>query len=643
MNNHGFIRVASAIPTLKVADCFYNTTEIENLIQESYKKGVSIVVFPELSVSGYTCSDLFLKPLLLEKSEEALAKLLHNTSSLDIVFIVGMPLAIGNFIANVAVVCHKGKIMGVIPKTYLPNYREFYEKRWFSSSKEIAQEQVLLCNQQVPFGIDLLFQIGKTKFGIEICEDLWAVVPPSSSACLQGADIIFNLSASPVLAGKYQYVRSLIAQQSARCLSGYVYASCGLGESTTDVAFASNGLIYESGTLLANSQTFSLDSQLVVSEIDVERIHTERLVNSTFKEQVGEILQDESYLFVPINHIAQDLNTLFRTVSAKPFDAQEDHCHDVFNTQVLGLISRLKHINCKKVVLGISGGLDSTLALLVCVETFKKMGISTESIIGVTMPGFGTTDRTYQNALTLMKKLGISIREISIKEACLQHFKDIGHDVSCKDITYENTQARERTQILMDVANKENAIVIGTGDLSELALGWATYNGDHMSMYNVNVDVPKTLVLSLVNWVAEKSQSDCVKEVLKDILATPISPELLPASSQGKILQKTESLVGPYELHDFFLFYFLRHGFGPKKIYFLATLAFKDIFPKEEIIKWLEVFVKRFFSQQFKRSCLPDGPKVGAVALSPRGDWKMPSDASARMWLDEIKEIKTVS
>ena len=643
MNHFGFVKVAAGIPLVRVGDPAHNAAQLEALIREAAAQGAQVVAFPELSVTGYTCGDLFLKPFLAQAAERVLGALLRRTESLDVVFLVGLPVVAGNVLLNAAAVCFRGEILGVIPKTYLPNYKEFYEQRWFASSLEWGGGEVELCGQPVPAGTDLLFEAAGMKFGVELCEDLWAVVPPSSRAVLQGADVIFNLSASNALAGKHAYVRELVAQQSARGLCGYVYASCGFGESTTDVVFGGNALIYENGTPLAFSERFSMQAQLITGEIDVERLRAERLTNSTFRQDAA-FEAAEPYEVIESGLAPLPVTHLTRSIAPLPFVPKgsrlDENCQEIFNIQTTGLATRLLHAHAKTAVIGVSGGLDSTLALLVCAKTFDKLGLSRKGIIGVTMPGFGTTDRTYQNAQVMMKSLGITWREVDIKKACRQHFADIGHDEKVKDVTYENVQARERTQILMDVANQTGGIVIGTGDLSELALGWATYNGDHMSMYGVNAGVPKTLVRSLVLWAARHETNKKTKAVLEDIADTPISPELLPADKHGKIVQKTEDLVGPYELHDFFLFYFLRYGFGPGKIYFLAKQAFEKKFSAAVIKKWLKVFFRRFFAQQFKRSCLPDGPKVGAVALSPRGDWRMPSDASADAWLAEVDALR---
>ena len=502
---------------------------------------------------------------------------------------------------------------------------------------------VRLCGQLAPVGANLLFESSEMRFGIELCEDVWAPVPPSSALALKGAEIIFNLSADTENISKHQYLRSLLAQQSARCLSGYVFASSGFGESTTDVVFAGNALIYENGTLLAASERFSFDKQLVISEIDVERLRSERLVNTTFASSVRQAGAG-TLKVIQTERVPEKELSLTRKIEPHPFvpaggKLLDERCEEIFSIQVAGLAKRLVHTGCKTVVVGISGGLDSTLALLVCVKTFDKLGLSRKGIVGITMPGFGTTGRTHRNAVELMRSLGVTSREISIREACLQHFEDIGQDADVHDVTYENSQARERTQILMDYANKIGGLVIGTGDLSELALGWATYNGDHMSMYGVNASIPKTLVRYLVNWVAETGVDADSRTTLLDIIDTPISPELIPADENGNIKQKTEDLVGPYELHDFFLYYFLRFGFRPEKIYYLTCLAFRGNYDDATIKKWLANFFRRFFSQQFKRSCLPDGPKVGSVSLSPRGDWRMPSDASAALWLQECEGL----
>ena len=641
--NYGFVKVAAAVPRVKIADCKYNAGQLESLIAIADGKGVQIITFPEMCITAYTCGDLFGQQLLLEEAEMGLMQILNNTRQLDIISILGMPIAVNSTVINAAVVIQKGKILGVVPKTYLPNYKEFYEQRWFTSALQVAEDNVRLCGQIVPMGTNLLFETSDTTFGIEICEDLWSTIPPSSTLALQGAEILFNLSADNEGIGKHSYLRSLISQQSARCIAGYVFSSCGFGESTTDVVFAGNGLIYENGSELAHNKRFSLEEQLVISEIDVERLRAERRINTTFAASKGTVPSDKKPLRITTEFVNSKELNLTRTFDMHPFVPQgetlNERCEEVFSIQVAGLAQRLVHTGAKTAVIGISGGLDSTLALLVCVRTFDKLELPRKNIIGVTMPGFGTTDRTYHNALSLMKSLGITIREISIKEACIQHFKDINHDINIHDVTYENSQARERTQILMDIANQTWGMVIGTGDLSELVLGWATYNGDHMSMYGVNGSVPKTLVKYLVKWVAENDIDEESRITLLDIVETPISPELIPADENGEIQQKTEDLVGPYELHDFFLYYFMRFGFRPSKIYYLANIAFKDIYDEETIKKWLSTFFRRFFNQEFKRSCLPDGPKVGSISISPRGDWRMPSDASSATWLKEIENL----
>ncbi len=640
--NYGFVRIASAIPGLKVADCKHNVQEMESLIAQAEGKGVEIICFPELSLTAYTCGDLFAQQLLLDEAEMALISLMNFTRSLDIISIVGLPVPYHGTLLNCAAVVQKGKILGLVPKTYLPNYKEFYEQRWFTSGRTHPETNVLICGQQVKISRNLLFHTPTCCFGIEICEDVWAPIPPSSELVLKGAEIIFNLSADNEGVGKNVYLKSLLSQQSARCLSGYVFAGCGFGESTQDVVFSGKGFIYENGVLLAEGERFCRHEQLIISEIDVERLRSERRVNTTFSASVAQYGANDA-CHIDTEFFAPKEIEITRQVHPHPFvptgDELNERCEEIFAIQTEGLAKRLIHTHAQTAVIGISGGLDSTLALLVCVRTFDNLGLSRKGIVGITMPGFGTTDRTYTNAIRLMKYLGITIREISIKAACIQHFEDIGADLSVHDITYENAQARERTQILMDAANQMNGLVIGTGDLSELALGWATYNGDHMSMYGVNASVPKTLVKHLVTWVANGMTDQEVSSTLLDIVDTPISPELLPADENGEISQKTEDKVGPYELHDFFLYHLLRYGFRPSKIYFLAQKAFGTTYDEETIKKWMTTFYRRFFAQQFKRSCLPDGPKVGSCSLSPRGDWRMPSDASGAAWLAECEAL----
>ncbi len=644
---HGFIKVASAVPATRVADCKYNVQQIESLIVQSEGKGVEVIVFPELCITGYSCQDLFKGQMLLDEAENAVLQLLDFTRKLDIIAIVGLPVAVGGVLLNCAAVIQKGLILGIIPKTYLPNYSEFYEKRWFASSRDVDKSQIRFAGNIVSISSDpqLFRTCDGVTFGIEICEDVWAPTPPSNQLTLSGADVIFNLSASDELIGKHDYLTALLAQQSARTLSGYVYSGCGFGESTQDVVYGGNALIFENGKLIAESERFSFKEQLIISQIDVERLRSERRNNTTFvNAQHG-----ATATITEAKPVAPRDFEFLRDVLPHPFiptgNDMEKNCQEIFNIQVAGLAKRLNHTGCRRVVIGISGGLDSTLALLVCVKTFDKLQIPRTGIIGVTMPGFGTTDRTRTNAVSLMQSLGVSSREINISDSVRQHFSDIGHNINEHDITYENSQARERTQILMDLSNQLGGLVIGTGDLSELALGWATYNGDHMSMYGVNAGVPKTLIKYLVRYVAESGVDADSRNTLLDIIDTPISPELIPADEQGNIRQKTEDLVGPYELHDFFLYYFLRYGFRPSKIYFLAKKAFDGTHSEAEtysddVIKhWLTSFFRRFFGQQFKRSCLPDGPKVGSVSLSPRGDWRMPSDASCASWLAECEEL----
>ena len=640
--NYGFVKVAAAVPLVQVADCFYNIEKIEGLMRQASEKGVQIIAFPELSVTGYTCLDLFAQQTLLNGAEAALLQLVSNTADLDILTIVGVPLRTENRLINAAVVFQKGAIRGVVPKTYLPNYKEFQEQRWFTSATELRESTISIGKEEYPMGSHLLFRSGRLTAGIEICEDLWVPVPPSSLLTMEGANIIFNLSASNELIGKHAYLRSLICQQSARCMAGYVYASSGFGESSTDLVFAGNGIIAENGNLLAESPRFMMEEQLVISEIDIDTLQNDRQVNTSFMYGTSGLPKEKAQV-VDFQVRIPDGFSLTRPVDPHPFtpsgEALKERCEEIFHIQVAGLAKRLVHAHAQTAVVGISGGLDSTLALLVTVMTFDALKMPRGQIIGITMPGFGTTDRTYTNACDLIRSLGVTLKEIPIKEACLQHFRDIDHDPSVHDVTYENSQARERTQLLMDVANQKNGLVIGTGDLSELALGWATYNGDHMSMYGVNGSIPKTLVKYLVEWVANHKVDDASRLTLLDIVDTPISPELIPADENGNIKQKTEDLVGPYELHDFFLYHFLRFGSHPSKIYFLAQKAFAGIYDNATVKKWLYTFFRRFFQQQFKRSCLPDGPKVGSVSLSPRGDWRMPSDAVSRLWLEEIERI----
>ncbi len=638
--SYGFVKVASAVPLVKVGDCEWNAHQIESLIAQADGKGVEIICFPEMCITGYTCADLFQQQLLLDSSEMALFHLLDTTRSLNIISIIGLPLRINSLLLNVAVVVQKGKILGAVPKSYIPNYKEFYEKRWFTSG-ETVDTTTTLCAQTINVSRNTLFSTGDCQFGIEICEDLWAPVPPSSTLAIQGADIIFNLSATDEVVSKHAYLFSLLSQQSARCICGYVYSSCGFGESSQDLVFAGNGMIFENGKLIAEGERFAMKDQLVISEIDVEYLRSLRQSNTTFTDSQAQAPKVDTVTALSREEWNEE-PVLTRKIDPSPFVPKgqllDERCGEIFAIQVAGLARRVSHIGAKTLVIGISGGLDSTLALLVCTQTIDKLKRDRKDIIAITMPGFGTTDRTYHNAVSLMKSLGVTIREVSIKDACIQHFNDIGHDMNIHDVTYENVQARERTQILMDVANQEGGIVIGTGDLSELALGWATYNGDHMSNYGVNCSIPKTLVRHLVTWVANTSVDEESKATLLDIVDTPISPELIPADENGQIKQKTEDLVGPYELHDFFLYNFIRNGFRPAKVFFLAKRAFSGVYDDGTILKWIRIFYRRFFNQQFKRSCLPDGPKVGSVSLSPRGDWRMPSDAYSTEWIKDLEQ-----
>ena len=633
----GFVKAAAVTPKIKVADTKYNAELILDMMKESTRQGAKIVVFPELCLTGYTCQDLFLQERLLQGAKDALMKLVKESASLDAIFFVGLPFEILGKLYNVAAVFSHGEVLGLVPKSYLPNYNEFYEARHFVSGAELATEVVLPDGSCVPADRDLLFvceQMPKLRIGVELCEDLWTPNPPSISHALAGASVLVNLSASNELTGKDSYRRELVSGQSARLLAAYIYASAGEGESTQDLVFSGHNIIAENGQILAESKRFG--HGILYSEIDVERLCAQRRRMTTF------VTEDQTHTEILFSLKIEETK-LTRFIDPAPFvptDRQnrEKRCDEILMIQAMGLKKRLEHTGANAVV-GISGGLDSTLALLVTVRAFDLCGRDHKGITAVTMPGFGTTDRTYDNAVKLIQSLGAEFVEVDICQAVNVHFSDIGQDPSVHDVTYENSQARERTQILMDIANKKNALVIGTGDLSELALGWATYNGDHMSMYGVNAGIPKTLVKHLVQWVAENGMDETSKATLLDIVDTPISPELIPADENGEIKQKTEDLVGPYELHDFFLYYFLRFGFRPSKIYFLAQTAFSGVYDDETIKKWLQTFFRRFFNQQFKRSCLPDGPKVGSISISPRGDWRMPSDASSAAWLKEIAEL----
>ena len=636
---YGFVRVGAIVNKLVLASPVDNAKEIVKMIKKADKEGVSIVTTPELALTGYTCGDLFLQDELLDEVEKALSIIIESTKDLDIISIIGVPLRCNNQLLNTAIVIEKGNILGIVPKSYIPNYSEFYEKRWFTSSFDLKFSEVKLLGQVVPISTKLLFRDNKYRevtFAIEICEDLWSVFPPSNNHALNGASIIFNLSSSNEIVGKDSYRRNLVSMQSAKTISGYVYASSGIMESTSDLVFGGASLIYENGKLLKSNKRFELESNLIYTDIDVKRLINERCRNSSFTCSV----YNGDYKIIEVD-VCDKIKTLDRTYKMYPFipvNDKEKRFEEILDIQSSALARRILHLNNTKCVIGMSGGLDSTLAFLVIVRAFRKLGRNNKDIIGVTMPGFGTTDRTYLNAINLVKEYGATLREVSIKEASILHMKDIGLDESDRSITYENIQARERTQILMDIANMLGGIVIGTGDLSELALGWCTYNGDHMSMYSVNSSIPKTLVRYLVEYVKDNS-TDKRKKILTDILDTPISPELLPPDEAGNILQKTESSIGPYVLHDFFLYHLLRYGASFKKIYLLAKLTFKDSFSDDEIKKWLKVFVRRFYTQQFKRNAVPDGVKVGTISLSPRGDLRMPSEASFKNILEELDKI----
>lgn len=650
MKDYGFVRVAAAVPVVSLADPAGNAAKICELIDRAEERKVSLVVFPELCVTGYSCADLFGQNMLIEAAEKAVESIAGHTEGLSVTVVVGVPVRFRGHLYNCAAVLHGGKVCGIVPKIHLPNYGEFYECRWFTSGAEFMQSpaEIVYAGQNAVLGPNQIFSIGKASFAVEICEDLWTPMPPSSFHSVAGALLTVNLSASNEVIGKNGYRKELVSMQSARTRGGYVYCSAGYGESTQDLVYSGAALIAENGHILAENTRFSLSDSLIAADLDVEKLETLRQKSSTFRAVLPNGVSDgwkEGYRNVQLGATAETdfEEELLHGIDPHPFvpsgntEALNGRCKEVTDIQVEGLLTRLAHIGCKSAVIGISGGLDSTLALLVTVQAFDRLGWSRKRIVGVTMPGYGTTDRTYRNALDLMEALGVTTREISITAACDRHFLDIGHDKAVHDVTYENSQARERTQILMDIANQTGGIVVGTGDLSELALGWATYNGDHMSMYAVNASIPKTLVRHLVRWTADNIdgvKSRTVREILIDITETPVSPELLPAGKDGKILQVTEDLVGPYELHDFFLYNFFRFGFAPEKIQFLSEKAFAGSYDSATISKWLRTFLRRFFSQQFKRSCLPDGPKVGSVSLSPRGDWRMPSDAVARLFLD---------
>ena len=644
----GYVKVGAAVPRLKLADCIYNKEQIVAMAKDAAAKGVRVLTFPELCITGYTCADLFMQRSLLVATEKAVKAIAAETADLDLFFVIGAPIPLDSQAFNCAVAIYKGEILGLVPKTHLPNYSEFAEERWFSSADDILVDHIRYADQEVPIGSDLLFAaagIPDLKIGIEICEDLWVPIPPSSYQALYGATLLLNLSASNELSGKAAYRRRMVAQHSASSMASYVYVSCGIGESTQDAVFSGHSMICENGELFAETERFSQDNQLVYADIDLDILTNERRRHTTFLSHLQKAEMHRIYRLIQFDmEEPQSLENCNRPLPAAPFhpaaDEVDEQCKDIFSIQTAGLARRMEHTHSESLVIGISGGLDSTLALLVCVKACDFLGIDRSHVLGVTMPGFGTTDRTYQNALTLMKSLGITMKEIPIRDAVTQHFKDIEHDMNLHNVTYENAQARERTQILMDLANKYNGLVVGTGDLSELALGWATYNGDHMSMYGVNGGIPKTLIRVLVNWVATNGEVDAdASAALLDVLDTPISPELLPPDASGKINQKTEDLVGPYELHDFFLYHILHNAYRPAKVLWLAEKAFEGEYDRETLLKWLKNFYRRFFIQQFKRSCLPDGPKVGPISLSPRGDWRMPTDAFSRVWMDEVEKL----
>jgi len=631
---YGFYRVAAAVPKVRVAKVDFNVDHIVDLWKIAAEQNAAVVLFPELSVSSYSCGDLFFQQALHRSVEKGLEKLRKASETCRTAGIVGAPVWHGGRLYNCAVVIQEGRILGVVPKIFVPEHKEYYEKRWFVSGVGMKNETVKLLGEEVPFGVDLLFCYEDLVFGVEICEDLWSVVPPSSWQALAGATILFNLSASDEIVGKSEYRASLVSTQSARCMAGYVYASCGMGESTTDVVFGGDAMIAENGTMLERGERFWDESQVIFADIDVERLATMRVSEGSFAD--GEVRPFRRVALFETPRIEQ----LNRYVDPHPFvpskkSERAKRCREIFAIQAAALQKRLEHIGSRVCALGISGGLDSTLALLATYRTFEIMHRDPKDIICVTMPGFGTTGRTLENAVRLCEGLGVTLRHIDITDACMEHFKQIGHDPSEHTIVYENVQARERTQILMDLANKLGGIVVGTGDLSESALGWSTYNGDHMSMYAINVGIPKTLIRYLVEWTTEVYPK--ISDVLHDILATPVSPELLPPKDD-EIAQKTEEMVGPYELHDFFLYHMIKSGARPRKILFLAKTAFKGKYDEEIIRGWLKVFLRRFFTQQFKRSCMPDGPKVGTIALSPRGDWRMPSDADVEEWVRDLEE-----
>lgn len=650
MSTMGYFRIAATIPKVKPAAIRDNAKAIIQMFMKACDEGAELVLFPELALTAYTCGDLFLQSQLIQETEKEAIRIIEQSSARGALMIFGMPLSREGKLFNVAVVVRGGnEILGVIPKTYIPNSREYYENRWFASSDEASFDEISIGNQVVPFGTNLLFQHEdhkKTTFSVELCEDLWAPIPPSSHQAISGSQILFNLSASNDLVGKADYRRKLIAQQSARCLSGYVYTSAGSGESTTDAVFGGHALIAENGVILTESSRFSVNPELAIADIDVDLLDHERRISRTFSQSARRENHDRIHRRIQFGgrlHYHRGKRTPIRPIDPHPFVPHElterdARCSEISNIQAIGLATRLEHIGMKKVVIGLSGGLDSTLALLVTVKAFERMNLPREGIVSITMPGLGTSQHTLGNVKKLCDTVGINLETINIHDSCKRQMEELKHSGEPKDVAYENIQARYRTSLLMNRANMVNGLLVGTGDLSELALGWCTYNGDHMSMYCVNVGVPKTLVRYMVQWFADNGAHTELKCILEDILNTPVSPELLPPDKEGNISQKTEEVIGPYELHDFFLYHAIRHGFQPNKVLHMAVKAFEKIYEEKEIRHWLRFFYKRFFSQQFKRSCLPDGPKVGSVALSPRGDWRMPSDAEVGIWLEELED-----
>ena len=642
MKKFGFMRVGAAVSKIKISDVSFNVESIKKVMDEASSKNVEVTTFQELSLVGYTCADLFLNEHLINSAMNGLIELKNYTENVSGVFIIGLPIKCDNQLFNCAAVLESGHILGIVPKTYIPNYGEFYEKRWFSEDNRRISNSIIIDGEEVPFKTNILFRENKDNtrmFGIEICEDLWCTYPPSNELTIHGAKVIFNLSASNEIIGKAEYRKSLVKSQSEKTISAYCYASSGINESTTDLVFSGSSFIYENGKCLAQNNRFDFESNLIISDVDLARLENIRFKDISY---MG-VIKDRDTVYQIVDFKGYDAgDELVRTYESYPFVPKDNknrdaRCEEILNIQAYALAKRLDATGIKKCVIGISGGLDSTLAFLVTIKAYDILGLDKKDIFGITMPGFGTTNRTYNNACEFVKLYGATLKEINIKDACLQHFKDIDHDPKNLDVTYENVQARERTQILMDYANKVGGLVIGTGDLSELALGWCTYNGDHMSMYAVNVSIPKTLVRYLVTYYAETEDDKKRASIIMDIINTPVSPELLPPSESGEILQVTENTIGPYALHDFFLYHFLRYGASPAKIYYLAKKTFTDT-KSEEIKKWLLVFIKRFFSQQFKRSCLPDGPKVGTISVSPRGDLRMPSDASVKNWIEELEK-----